>query len=108
MSQELQRLAKSHILFREVNERLREVVAPTGVPLDFLCECSNQDCTETVGLEVEEYEWIRSHPNLFLVASGHEQLEFDRVVDQGHGYVLIEKIVGADEVIAADPRSRGG
>jgi len=34
--------------------------------------------------------------------------EVDRVVDQGSGYVLVEKIVAVDEVVAADPRSRGG
>jgi hypothetical protein len=41
------------------------------------------------------------------VAPGHEQLEVDRVVDQGNAYLLVEKIVAVDEVIAADPRSRG-
>ena len=32
--------------------------------------------------------------------------DMDRVVDQGNGYVLVEKIVAVDEVVAADPRSR--
>jgi len=52
-----------------------------------------------------EYERIRAHPNLFLVVPGHEILEVDRVVDQGPGYVLVEKTVAVDEVIRADPRS---
>ena len=106
MSRQLERLVRSQILFREVNERLREVVGPFDGPLEFLCECSNEDCIETVGLEIKEYERIRSNPNLFLVATGHERLEVDRVVDQGQGYILVEKIFGVDEVITADPRSR--
>jgi hypothetical protein len=90
MSRELHRLVRSQILFREVNERLRDT-----------------DCIETVTLDLNAYERVRAHPNLFLVASGHEVLEVDRVIDQGDGYVLVEKIVEADEVIRADPRTRG-
>jgi hypothetical protein len=106
MSRHLRRLIRSQILFREVNERVRETVDPTLEALEFLCECSNEDCTETVYLEVKAYEEIRAHPNLFLVAAGHENLEVDRVVDQGPGCVLVEKTVGANIVEAADPRSR--
>ena len=108
MSQQLRRLVRSQILFREVNERLRETVGSYQGPLEFLCECSSEECTATVGLDLEEYERIRSHANLFLVTTGHERLEVDRVVDQGEGYILVEKIFGEDEVIAADPRSRSG
>ena len=107
MSQPLQRLVRSQILFREVNERLRETAASFEGPLDFLCECSKEACIDTVTLEITEYERIRAHPNLFVLTPGHEVLEVDRVVDQGNGYVLVEKIVAADEVIRADPRSRG-
>jgi intergrase/recombinase len=107
MSRQLQRLVRSQILFREVNERLREVTDPSQGSLEFVCECSAEDCIETMELQIEEYERIRSHANLFLVASGHEVSEVDRVVDQGDGYLLVEKIVAADEVIRADPRRRG-
>lgn len=107
MSRSLQRLVRSQILFREVNERVRETIGAFGGPIDFLCECSQEDCTESVELDMEEYERIRSHANLFVVVTGHELLEVDRVVDQGNGYVLVEKIVAVDEVVAADPRSRG-
>lgn len=108
MSRQLRRLIRSQILFREINERLRETVGSYDGPLEFLCECSNDDCTETLGLDLDAYERIRANGNLFLVADGHEMLEVDRVVDQGQGYLLVEKVVGADEVVAADPRSRGG
>jgi hypothetical protein len=107
MSRELHRLVRSQILFREVNERLRETVGGLEAPIEFLCECSAEDCIETVTLDLKEYEHVRAYPNLFLVANGHEVLEVDRVVDQGAGYLLVEKIVAADEVIRADPRTRG-
>ena len=107
MSRQLERLVRSQILFREVNERLREVVDGFDGPLEFLCECSHEDCIETIGLEITEYDRVRSNPNLFFVTVGHERREVDRVVDQGQGYILVEKIFGANEVISADPRSRG-
>jgi hypothetical protein len=107
MSRPVQRLVKSQILFREVNERVRETVGTFEGPLEFLCECSNEDCVETVALELAEYEGIRAHRNLFFVVTGHEVLDVNRVVDQGDGYLLVEKIVAADEVIRADPRTRG-
>ena len=88
MSRQLQRLVRSQILFREVNERVLESVGSLEGPLEFLCECSNEDCIETVAL----------HPNLFVVTAGHEIPEVERVIDQGEGYVLVEKTVGADRV----------
>jgi hypothetical protein len=30
------------------------------------------------------------------------------VIDQGTGYILVEKIVDVEEVTAADPRASGG
>jgi hypothetical protein len=104
MSQLIPKLVGNQLLFREVNERLRETVAPFEGPLEFLCECSNGDCIETVGLDLDEYDRVRSHPNLFVIAAGHETLEVERVVDQGPGYILVET-VGADAVVKADPRS---
>jgi hypothetical protein len=106
MSRPLLRLVRNQMLFREVNERVREAVAHRGYT-EFVCECSNEDCGDTLGLDIGEYERVRSKPNLFLVASGHERLEVDRVVDQGNGYLLVENLVGVERVIAADPRSRG-
>jgi hypothetical protein len=107
ISRELHRLVKSQILFREVNERVRETVDTSDGTLEVLCECSHVDCIETLLLDLAEYDRIRSHPNLFVVATGHELLEIDRVVDQGDRHLLVEKIVAADEVIRADPRTRG-
>jgi hypothetical protein len=107
VSQEIERLVRNQILFREVNERVRETLEAFEGPVEFLCECSADDCIETAVLELTEYDRIRAHPNRFLVVPGHELLEVDRVVDQGQGYILVEAIAAVDEVIRADPRSRG-
>jgi hypothetical protein len=100
------KLVRNQVLFREVNERLRETVGSFEGPLEFLCECSMEDCIETVGLGLDEYERIRSHPNLFVVTPGHELPEVERVVDNGEGYLLVEKTVASEAVVKADPRAR--
>jgi hypothetical protein len=106
VAQIIPKLVRNQLLFREVNERLRETIGAFEGPLEFLCECSQEDCIETVGLALEEYERIRSHSNLFVVVTGHERIELERVIDQGQGYLLVEKTVGADAVVKADPRSQ--
>jgi hypothetical protein len=106
MSTHLERRARNQILFREVNERLREVLDESVGATEFLCECSARDCTETVALQLSEYEEIRSNPNRFLVSPGHELLEIERVTFENGTYRVVEKIVEADYAIRTDPRSR--
>ncbi len=107
MSRTTDRLVRNQILFREVNERVREVVDGEDGRIEFLCECSNPDCIETLVLTNAFYEHVRSRATLFVLAEGHERLEVERVVDRGPGYVLVEKHVGADLLRESDPRSAG-
>ena len=107
LSRQLPRLVKNQILFREVNERVRETLGREEGPLDFVCECGNEDCIDRVTLDVREYERVRSNVTLFLIATGHERLDVERVVDQGDGYLLIQETVDAGSAERADPRSGG-
>ena len=106
MSVSLERLARNQVLFREVNERLREMIGDSGTPTEFLCECSNPDCTETIALDLDEYEAVRSSPNLFAVTRGHEIATIERVVGESDTFKLVEKIIGADYAVQTDPRTR--
>jgi len=93
-----QRLARNQVIFREVNERLRELAAavPDG-KAEYLCECSDVDCTQKIELRLFEYESVRARPKTFFILSGHERLEVERVVDELDAYVVVEKIVPLDE-----------
>jgi len=106
MSVSLERLARNQVLFREVNERLREMIGDSETLTEFLCECSNPDCIDTVALSLDEYDAVRASPNLFVVARGHEIAAIERVVREAHTYELVEKIIGADYAVETDPRSR--
>jgi hypothetical protein len=91
---------------RDVNERIRDIAAEAENP-EFLCECANMDCTETIQASVAEYEAIRSSPVRFPVKSGHSQSEFERVVEEHEDYVVVEKFGDAGEVARKlDPRQR--
>ena len=93
MSLSLERLVRNQVLFREVNDRIREVTEGLGIVnnTDFVCECSQADCTDTVELDLEEYEGIRSTPTIFVIVSGHEVPEIENVIEANDRYMLVEK-----------------
>src|SRR5205814_2215642 len=79
MSVSLELLARNQALFREVNERLLELAE--GFPdcsMQFVCECSNQECTQTVNMNPEEYESVRGRSTFFVVASDYDDIHRDR------------------------------
>jgi hypothetical protein len=102
-----ERLAKNEILFRAVNERLDEIggVVPWQSETDYLCECSDTDCIETIPLKKEEYEHARSRPTVFFVLPGHERPTLEKIIEEREHHLLVEKVVAVNAVIQADPRA---
>jgi hypothetical protein len=41
---------------------------------------------------------VRERPEVFAVVPGHERLEVERVVGEGRGYLVIEKLGEAGDV----------
>lgn len=81
-------------MFREVNERIREISDTLGqdeATYDFLCECSDPSCTKRVVLTRAEYEAVRSDPARFVVAKGHVLNEIESVVERAKDHVVVEK-----------------
>jgi hypothetical protein len=93
MAVTLERLVRTQILFREVNDRIRDVNEKFGIPenADFVCECSREDCTDAVELDVNEYETIRSNPTLFVIAAGHEALEVENVIETNDRFTVVQR-----------------
>ena len=94
----LQRLGRNQLIFREVNERLRDMAetAPDG-NAEYVCECGDVTCAERIELNLVQYEAVRARPNAFFIIPGHERLEVERVVDEPDGYRIVEKIVPLDD-----------
>jgi hypothetical protein len=104
------RVGRNEVLFREVNERLRELGEGFSLVTEhgeFVCECGNAQCTEHLQLTLEAYEQIRADPKRFFVLEGHEEPEYEKVVDDRGGYLIVEKLPGGPAGIAIkeDPRS---
>ena len=86
------RIARNETVFREVNERVQELSADAPLDrLEFLCECGDPDCTETVSLDRAEYERLRSDPLLFAVKPGHAIADVEDVVDSNERYQTVRK-----------------
>jgi hypothetical protein len=112
--QRKERLARNESLFREVNERVREVndrVTEVNGDvrsdrIEFLCECGDPRCTESISLSREEYEQLRSDPLLFAVEPGHEIEEVEEVVAVGERFNTVRKLgSGARVARKTDPRA---
>ena len=105
------RIAKNEALFRDVNERVKEIDQAHGIPSgdnawDFLCECGNADCIERISLTLAEYEHVRSDPTLFALMPVHEEPEVERAIERTDRFVIAKKKPGERAIAKqADPRS---
>jgi hypothetical protein len=103
----LKQESRNQILFREVNERVREVVAPlltAGEEGEFLCECGDEACLETIRLDLEEYEAVRGSPHRFVMVPGHEDGIGEATI-QGNGrFAVVERRTFREEAAFHDPR----
>jgi hypothetical protein len=104
------RIGQNEVLFREVNERLRELgegFSLVAEEAEFVCECGSSTCTEHIRMTLSKYEAVRSNPKRFFVRHGHEIPEYEKVVEEDEGYLVVEKLPGGPAGIAIrdDPRS---
>lgn len=103
-----ERIAENDILFRQVNERIRELERDRwrAEEIDFMCECGDASCTRVIRLNVGEYERLRSDPTLFAVLPGHQIEDVEDVVETHPNYLVVKKHPETLERVAdADPRS---
>ncbi len=104
------RVGKNEVVFREINERLRELgegFSLVAEEAEFVCECGSTICTERLTMPLPRYEEIRSDPKRFFVLKGHEIPEYEKVVEESERYLVVEKLPGgpAGLAIKEDPRS---
>ena len=109
MDDTARRIGQNEALFREVNERVQDVVVGFGEGLpdaEFICECGHRDCTERIPMTLDEYEHVRAEPTTFLVKKGHDLPDVETVVEEHEAYV-VRKHPGATAALAAetDPRA---
>jgi hypothetical protein len=80
-------------VFRSANDRIadkaRELGWHSAIPL--LCECSDQRCFARVELTLDVYEDVRSHPQRYLTAAGHE-VAGAFVIEDAERVAFVEKL----------------
>lgn len=80
------------MLFREVNERIREInrmfTVTTG-SYDVVCECAREECLERIAVPTAVYEDVRIDRLRFVIKPGHEQPGLEEVVADDGGYLVV-------------------
>jgi hypothetical protein len=102
------RIAQNETLFREVNERLRELnemFAEFTGTFEIVCECDDRTCVERLVLYPSEYEQVRGRAERFVVHPAHVERGVERVLEQNQRYAVVEKLGATAEVARErDPR----
>lgn len=90
------RNAQRRALMREVNERILEINDQfrSKEPVLIVCECCRPGCVETIRIGRSVYERVRRQSARYALALGHEDEEFERVVDRRTRYAVVD--VGSD------------
>jgi hypothetical protein len=92
MTTEINRIARTESLFRDVNERIAEVAGRLGShDAEFVCECADTGCGERIPVALHEYEQVRDDGARFLVAPGHEEPAYERVLMRGPVHQVVAK-----------------
>jgi len=76
--------------FRTLNGIVLQLEAHTSRP-QIVCECADTECMTRIEIEASAYERVRETEDRFVIAPGHEMLEFERVVERSGGYYVVEK-----------------
>ncbi len=103
------RLGKNEARFRNANERVERAAQPDARPdekITYVCECGSANCSDFVRLTTQEYESVREHATRFVLLTGHDIPEVERIVHEGDGYIVVQKIgEGMKVAKELDPRS---
>lgn len=88
--------AQVEALFRDVNERIAESAQRFQADsTEFVCECSDANCTRRIEATLVEYEAVHADGATFILAPGHEQGAIERVVERHNRFHIVEKMQAA-------------
>ena len=97
------RLARNEVVFRAINDRIRELAVrfeqAADEPVAFVCECADETCVDQIQLTLRQYDEVRAIPVRFLVRPGHEATPLvEHVVHRGEEFLIVRKIGLAGDV----------
>ena len=68
--------------------RNKEII---NTPIDFVCECSDMKCQQTVTVSISEYDEIHKRNDRFLVVPGHKTPHIEKSVKKTRNLEVVEK-----------------
>ena len=97
------RLARNEVMFRAINERIRELAERfqhlAEEEIAFICECADETCVERIRLTTAQYDDVRGILARFVVVPGHEATPLvERVIYRSAEFVIVRKIGLAADV----------
>jgi hypothetical protein len=109
MEERERRIGLNEAVFREANERIREVNEAFATVTDELllvCECGHGTCAEQISMKPGEYQALRAEPADFAIVPGHEMPDVEEVIARGEEYAIVRKNEGVPRRVAevTDPR----
>lgn len=78
--------------FRRINDMLADLSGePHGDTIDFVCECSDSTCADTLQLTIGEYEGVHRTGSRFAIAPSHDDPGIELVVERAVDWWTVEK-----------------
>ena len=107
MDHRKERLTKNQLLFQALNDRIRSVgeqldIDPDGSPSEYVCECSDGNCTEPILLTRAEYESLRRDLGQFALVPAHVRPEIEALVAENERYVVVRKLTTSSPELASE------
>jgi hypothetical protein len=100
----LRRLALNEAVAREVNDAVGEIAERwhhDDEPIEIICECSRESCSERIHVAIRDYAKVRAHDTRFLVRDDHVVEEIERRVGTAGDGTVVEKIGPGRQVAEA-------
>jgi hypothetical protein len=110
------RLAENEAMFRRINEQVQTGYDETNrlaqedsqpefkvstvsinTPLQFYCECADENCAQRLTISVQEYKDIHQNRKQFVIVPGHQVTSVEKVVAEKPAYTVVEKNVRPPE-----------
>jgi hypothetical protein len=109
------RLIENEVVFRQLNEEVKKKVIDTNKlaieddqeehvikfdePLLFFCECSDENCTERLVMNLQDYSNIHRKRDNFIVVTGHEFDPIEKIIVKGPGFSVVKKNITPPETV---------
>jgi hypothetical protein len=101
------RMVENEAIFREINEEVQkgfnklqrmandegqeDLIEVPNTPLEYYCECSDENCRERIKLKLSEHTKIHKNRSAFVLKVGHHVDSIEKVLEKMPGYYIVEK-----------------